>query len=1713
MSIVLDSGALQTQHDDDDEYDQEDYAREQELQQMITDLPHDLLDDSLPSSPEPNYSDCSGNEISGPNQHWNDAEAGWDGEGLPNQQKNAYTENRYEKEYRYKPGETFSHEAGENISNGWDSHHNNDEESMYNYPKEHHDNESNGNAFHNEDHYEVPPCSNSELFHLPEDFQPYSNSQQSESFPDCKKEHLQKFMALEVTSNQPAESVQVRYNPYQSNVVSKAPVNQEPMKRDGDFDDLQREFLNAGESSANNMKFVQLQVLYKARGRQIEELNEKLEESERQIRYLNHQLAIVKDEKGGLAISFQESQSLLQNAKEIEVQLKGQMTALEKNINCLTTNEEQLRKELKVAKVAMESMQQQVLDMRRSDSIQRAREQHEAVVSMLKKKSEEQVLAFQQKLDDVSSSLQEQRELCCHLEDQVKQAEREKEESKLEKTEIINRLTRSLEESQKQCANLLQTGSIHEANQLRLQLQQIQSSKFITDGMNKALQEEINELKEQITMYESAAKLGVFINGGEQEDLSDSYIDLGIKKVNWQKSRFQRSLQNKHIGKDLSTDDNIIELKTELERCLNSNKTKRKQIISLQSDLKESQLKVEELKKLLEQSERAVRDCEVRAGVLEKQLTSESPHMHAPNEALKEEIQKLQNELQLLQQEAEKQMLHIKELAASEEKLKAANQELCNEMRVMIQEFDRDKNEAIERCERMYEQHHEDIKANLRAELSELFSSEKEQLCHGYEEQISGLQTRLKEINQEMTAVQECYISICKEKDTLEDTARDHLKKEFQIHEEKMKDQFQKDRENALQTLKTELENKHQSTLAEAKAQWQKEKEAELKVKIEAQLVLSKEIWNKDQLKITEKTMKDVENEWKDKLEKAVQEAKIKALKDLEDNAVQTDQSLITKTALDLELIDDLKLKFQNAVQEKEQAIREVRIQLEKQHHEVISKQVESAVTKARARWLQELTSSFEYKANLKLEREKWEKINEQKISDAVAAAEENWKKSTGQIECNIKQKDLEENIVSMKREIELKNEEYQALLKAELAKARAQWNKEKQEEIHNIQAQNESDYCAFLNEHRTKISEILCTANVDFEKQKNELITQKEAEIKERLDQRLKVWATEESQRMHARENEILLEVELQLNDIHNELIDTKCVKDRSPSVATSLGVHFLEKLRACLERSIKFIVYSTLKNAKQEWNQQYEEKQMNHISNISEYPHFKEKDTKECSEHVFQQLEKSRKECQQLRNKFEKACLHLQQVVKDQKLKAEKFKENESIAEKLRKENSDLNKKLEEMELTRNVASSKPEEGYQNGCALCRGSALEEMRTQYIKAVDKIKNDMLRYIHESKGRAAEMLKSEVMRERQETARKMRKYYLTCLQQLLKDDGKNEGAEKKIMNAASKLVTMAKVLETPISQKTHSKNSRTALLLSKDVLPETKQGKSDSVKTFPSWENVNPNDQNLDQKTIDEFTKRLEPVNLTDKMETSKSTKPEVVTMLNKNSDPSSKKSKIVPDLRNVHIEVNPSVKSQLMNRTSSEKMQSQSFDLNAESVLLGQDDPSFLYEIKGRNCQGQLKNASDRQRFDLQETPVRDESGGNDWSSASLKALFPQDAQGSLTSLNLQSQIVNAPENFAAAGLCSLIEGNRDTFGRRCEGQSYSAQIAKRKDLNHGTQHSNKMGLPAAAAEIYPDSKSYSDVGRGRKPPSRKLLLDVASPQQDSGFDSPFPNFNSYN
>uniref|UniRef100_A0A2I3N1B2 CEP152 CEP63 binding coiled coil domain-containing protein n=1 Tax=Papio anubis TaxID=9555 RepID=A0A2I3N1B2_PAPAN len=1273
MSLDFGSVALPAQNEDE-EYDKEDYEREKELQQLLTDLPHDMLDDDL-SSPEPQYSDCSEDGTDRQPHHPEQLEMSWNEQMLPKSQS----------------------------VNG-------------------------------------PSC---------QGLEPYNK---------------------------------VTYKPYQSSAQNNGSPAQAITGSDT-FEGLQQQFLGANENSAENMQIIQLQVLNKAKERQLENLVEKLNESECQIRYLNHQLVIIKDEKDGLTLSLRESQKLFQNGKEREIQLEAQIKALETQIQALKVNEEQMIKKSRTTEMALESLKQQLVDLHHSESLQRAREQHESIVMGLTKKYEEQVLSLQKNLDATVTALKEQEDICSHLKDHVKQLERNQEAIKLEKTEIINRLTRSLEESQKQCAHLLQSGSVQEVAQLQFQLQQAQKAHTMSENMNKALQEELTELKDEISLYESAAKLGIHPSDSEGElniELTESYVDLGIKKVNWKKSKVNSIVQQEDPNEELSKDEFILKLKAEVQRLLGSNSMKRRLVSQLQNDLKDCHKKIEDLHQV-KRDEKSI-EVETKTDTSEKpknQLWLES----STSDIVRDDILLLKNEIQVLQQQNQ-------ELKETEEKLRNTNQDLCNQMRQMVQDFDHDKREAVDRCERTYQQHHEAMKTQIRESLLAKHALEKQQLFEAYERTHVQLRSELDKVNKEMTAVQECYLEVCREKDHLESTLRKTTEKEQQAQE-----------------------------------------------------------------KIKEKLIQQLEKEWQSKLDQTIKAMKKKT----SDRGSQTDQvttsDVISKKEMAIMIEEQKCIIQQHLEQEKDIAIKgamkKLEIELELKHCENIAKQVEIAVQNARQRWLGELPELAEYQALVRAEQKKWEEQHEvsvnKRISFAVSEAKEKWKSELENMKKNILPgTELEEKIHSLQRELELKNEEVPVVIRAELAKARSEWNKEKQEEICRIQEQNEQDYRQFLDDHRNKINEVLAAAKEDFMKQKTELLLQKETELQTCLDQSRREWTMQEAKRIQLEiyqyEEDILTVLGVLLRDTQKEHVsdseDKQLLEIMSTCSSKWMSVQYFEKLKGCIQKAFQDTLPLLVENADPQW----EKRNMaelskdsasrstgqgvpgsaagHHAQPLALQETEAEADKKKileikdlCCGHCFQELEKAKQECQDLKGKLEKCCRHLQHLERKHKAVVEKIgEENNKVIEELIEENNDMKNKLEELRtLCKTPPRSLSAGAIENTCLPCSGGALEELRGQYIKAVKKIKRDMLRYIQESKERAAEMVKAEVLRERQETARKMRKYYLICLQQILQDDGK-EGAEKKIMNAASKLATMAKLLETPVSSKSESKTTQSGM-------------------------------------------------------------------------------------------------------------------------------------------------------------------------------------------------------------------------------------------------------------------------------------------------------------
>nr|XP_058914573.1 centrosomal protein of 152 kDa isoform X4 [Kogia breviceps] len=1665
MSLDFGSVALQTQNEDE-EYDKEDYEREKELQQLLTDLPHDMLDDDDLSSPEFHYSDCSEDGREEEPHHSEQLVMNWnEHQVLPKSPSvNDYNEIR----------DVY---IGEKSGNGWEENQSRTEDQHPGYHPEGGGDEG-GSGYSPPSKYEQ-----TDLYHLPENFRPYTSGQKQEfnsqptnviTFSDPQRNHFQQFGMSQGPSCQALESYKVTYKPYQSSAQNNGSPAQDIAGSDT-FEGLQQQFLGANENSVENMQMIQLQVLNKAKERQLDNLAEKLNASERQIRYLNHQLLIIKDEKDGLALSLQESQKLFQNGKEREIQLEAQIKALETQIQALKVNEEQMIKKSRTTEMALDSLKQQLLDLRHSESLQRAREQHDSIVMGLTKKYEEQVLSLQRKLDATVTALKEQEDICCHLKDQVKQLERNQEATKLEKTEIINRLTRSLEESQKQCANLLHSGSVQEVAQLRLQMQQAQKAHAMSENMNKALQEEIKELKDEISLYESATKLGIFPSDSEGElniELTESYVDLGIKKVNWKKSKVKSIVQKEDPDEELSKDEVILKLKAEVQHLLGSNSVKRHLVSQLQNDLKDCHKKIEDL-----QVEKDEKSIETKTDTSEKPTNQVWPD--SSDMIVKDDILRLKSEIQVLQQQNQ-------ELKETEEKLRNTNQDLCNQMRQMIQDFDHDKQEAVDRCERTYQQHHEAMKDQIRESLLAKHALEKRQLFEVYEGARLQLRSNLDKVNKEMAAVQECYLEVCREKDNLEATLRKTMEKEQQAQEKKIKQEL----------------------------------------------------------------IQQLEKEWQSKLDQTIKAMKKKT----SDCCSQTDQEttidVISKKEMAI-MIEEQKRKIQqNLEQEKEIAIKgglkKLEVEPELKYCENIAKQVETAVQNARHRWLKELPELAEYKALLRAEQKKWEELQEQSVAKrilfAVSESKEKWKSEIANMEKNvIPGKQLEEKIHSLQRELELKNEEVPMVVRAELAKARSEWNKEKQEEIHRIQEQNEQDYRQFLDDHRNKINEVLAAAKEDFMKQKTELLLQKETELQTCLDQSRREWTVQEARRIqqeiHQYEEDILTVLEFLLKDTQKEQAggsENKYLLELMSTCSSKwVSVQYFEKLKTCIQKAFQDILSLLTETVNSDWGKR-------NMTKISKDPATRVTGRGDPMVLAIRPVPTSGHHAQPL-------------AVQEAEAKAEK---NSKVVEELLEENNDMKNELEELRtLCKTLPPRSLSEGaIEHACLPCNGVALEELRGQYIKAVKKIKRDMLRYIQESKERTAEMIKAEVLRERQETSRKMRKYYLICLQQILQDDGKEEGAEKKIMNAASKLVMMAKLLETPISNRSQSKTTQSVLPLTSEMLTGVEkskrndvnqnischcESKSSSIKTIPR----SMCDQVPKRRAACNLQRRLEDAEPGDrKHEGSKESHPDF-----QFGDNSHKHLDTLP--RNVSPEFVPCKgergfglhkKIDLLGDTGSESLQHStahpflgSFGnkpsprytpslSESESTHITFRSPNERLGFKVYKCNPLMASenaASEKsQSLGVKETPVKDggdlsDSVGWHSNSAALpcnshEVSFLHDRPQE--TLDVLDESVNFKQ-FSAASFPLGSEKNGMTH------QPMKCQSGHAPDLSEETMYSppGKISMtlghpPHHKADILKSDfkKLSSTVPSAVCPqPSRKLIAPLSN-QHDSGFDSPFVN-----
>uniref|UniRef100_A0A7N8XHE8 Centrosomal protein 152 n=1 Tax=Mastacembelus armatus TaxID=205130 RepID=A0A7N8XHE8_9TELE len=1259
--------------------------------------------------------------------------------------------------------------------------------------------------------------------------------------------------------------------------------------------------------TADREQLAQMQILYKAQQRQIAELEQKLEDSRRNARYLEHQFAIVKDEKDGLAVSLKESSQLVEEAKEREVQMQNKVKAMEQQVQVLNERDQENTKKQRVAESAVDSMKQQMLELCRSDTLSRAREQHDRDLAIIKEQHEAVLLGLQQKLDTASQALNEQIDIGQRFREQVKQLERQREEEQLERARVINALTQRLEESQQQCAKLLQTSSVQEFSQMQIKLQQAQSAKTLSENMNKVLQEDLADLKEQITLYESAVKHGVIafdLSNDWENQLSDSCMDLGLKKANRKNGTLHSTALAHLLDSKLPKDEALQLLRVEMQRCLASLKGKRQKISQLQEELQRCKSQVNELQVQLDETK-------LSYSVLEKKN---------------------------------------KELKQSEEKLRSANSELCTKMREMIQELDQEKQEAM--------------------------------------------------------------------------------------REENAK---------ALEMLRAELEAQHQSSVIQLKALWSKEKEAEIQQQVNSHVASAKVTWKEELQKVRFPKITDqfpqlsnsafmsglflvsvqMESTWTQRLEEARRE------KDQEtaEAFCQTDKTEGSCMTITLEELDSRLSAQEHQLQLEadkirckavEEARKQAQRELHEKHLEDMAKQVEGAVTRAYSHWIEDLTSLTEYQASLQTEKEKWEELQEkhtaERVTQALRDAEEQWnrrqKKQLEEQNSGALQLDeLQEQVATLQSQLEQLRREQAALLKAELAAARATWNRDKQQEITIIQVRSEQMYQTKLEEQQKKLGQALQGAREDADLQKKELLLQMEAKLQQTVRAREEEWRCQHAekelmQRQQIRD-ELLAELQTGLAEIKEQLLrDPKTDQGSTEDTTRTSGAQSEGSVTHMVQASCRDLVSRAVSQAKKEWKKV--------------------------------------------------SCYWIILLLK--------------------------------MKQSFNYRTSSHQQNLQQG--------LEEMKQQYLMTVEKIRGDMLRYLQESRERAAEMIRMEVQRERQHTARKMRRYYLTCLQELLEDGGKTTGAEKKIMNAASKLAAMAKVLETPVK----SKSGKNCILPSECCCPELlycwcfiladcltpvstsgcppgrNAGFSRNPSTVTEPPDIRPEERSHGEKTSADSELKSTATNRTIRLshrDISASGKEEASVDIG-----------IKPQSA-AHTHLRSYKPSQQVASPSQVDFVSVSVRNNSRELYLQEGDSNIAHNLLDSERQGKP--------FLLQEAPVREEKQTN-WTMGSSDL----DTNFQVPRFSYSERKVEPVKPFSVSTVSAYGE-----FGGFTPDES---DLTVYNEISKTTPHPQMLNFASAKMSTRREPTPGSEGEKQQGTCSRPVFSELRQYQQDSGFDSPF-------
>lgn len=640
-------------------------------------------------------------------------------------------------------------------------------------------------------------------------------------------------------------------------------------------------------------EYIQLQVLYKARTREVERLQldlENLKESSRaEICSLQDQVAALQASVQRYLENYNEASQALASKTSENAEISVKLVTLQSQLEAEAKYRDENVQKMRVAEATIKMLQEQVSELSGSSSLVRLKRDYEQLLQTQKLKHQDDLYDLREKINELTTGLAAKAEEMQLCKARFEERERQFEARLLEKADTINQLTQSLTNSQKQCHQFLESSTSGDSRQLLQQFQLLQEERGKERQKLKRLEEGVDDLYRLLIMPKASPST-------RNPELSKSDESLAARS----------SARSAHEDPE-----------SKVRLCQREVGHLRSEVLRARDSLSLADRDLGELRRKLEMTENEV------ARLQEKLHGRDGSETESQFQDLKDELTR---QVQTLENK-------LCQTEAAYERLKFQEKQLLLEKEMVIRSCAEDKARAIDTCKNsILEMHHGAMK-RLREELLSLSEREKEQITRQYEARIQDLNSNYSSLQQTINDVKELYIRSCEEKRQLEAHIKELVSRENNVKqdvEQRLHNEFRGVLQKARPVWEGEMVKKFREELEQERQRWRHEFDQEKQAEL---LAVREQMAGQHRSDKVDKDFEEVEALIRQKGQEIGQlkEVASKLQAQLEGKEAELQQALASVSERESRLKQKL-VKFHRKVQQSDRECKEQLLAQEKQH-------------------------------------------------------------------------------------------------------------------------------------------------------------------------------------------------------------------------------------------------------------------------------------------------------------------------------------------------------------------------------------------------------------------------------------------------------------------------------------------------------------------------------------------------------------------------------------------------------------------------------------------------------------------------------------------------------------------------------------------------------------------------------------------------------------